>query len=133
MIRTQTRWVCDRCGKLFKMVEADGADIATLEGAASVLVVSNGQAVVEFKDLCEDCARVVAKLIDRISLEKEKKKRDKEEDGGTDAGSVECEDISQEQEVEPEEEKKPIVVQHIEEKPVNQEQPVNPEEDAFPF
>lgn len=72
MIRTTVVQVCDRCGKPTREVRIAYKDPLPDISRGLPLLVKRGDVVVtEFVDLCENCERAVANLLEKLTLEKD--------------------------------------------------------------
>ena len=76
MIRAQIHRICDRCNKAYSLLQFDVSDgLPAVERRPPVEIRQGEEVLARFEDLCEDCDRVVDKLLSRIVLEKETKKK----------------------------------------------------------
>jgi hypothetical protein len=76
MIRGQIHEICDRCAKAYGLKQFDVSDgLPDVEKRSPIEVRVGDEVVARFEDLCEDCDRVVDKLLSKLVLESSKKKK----------------------------------------------------------
>lgn len=93
---------CDRCGKPFDMQAVTyEKGLPALDPKPWVLTHA-GKQVFSFEDLCPSCEGVFGKLVKRLTLDDEEKKKD---DGASDGSKSKGSDEKTEPKVEPEIEK----------------------------
>lgn len=74
---------CDRCGKPFDMRNVSYAEGLPKVQSNPLVLTHGGKQVFSFDDLCGTCEGVVGKLIKRLSLDEEEKKKDESASDGS--------------------------------------------------